>query len=285
MLVAAGVVFAESGSGTARAGFDPDLEGVVEFSFDDDMRLDLRVPLVQDNQAPGVAPGTLFSKFPGGVAIGGTPGSGSVRGFVADLTQSAFPGSSESAVFITDVDYAPVFVFQAGAPVPDTPNATINKPDEPAMGLNAAAFGYELVDSSEVSHAAIGFVDYETSTFHTVAVVGDQVPGGGEITSLSKTYAINDTGYLVFRAVLGGNQAAYYAASTTNPNAPLRRLVGTGDVVALPQGGSATITSLGLIPPTGGLGGEPTAVGAVHFTVNATLDDDTGAILLVEIGD
>jgi len=282
MALGFGSPFAATGAGTARLGLEPELEAVLAFSFDEDMLLDRQVPLVEGNQAPGVAQGTTFSKLPG-VTIGGM--TGSVRGFLADLEQSEFPGVNESAVFITDPNYVPLFVFQAGAPVPDAVDATIDSPDQPAMGLQAAAVSYDLVDDDDIPHEALGFVDYETPTFNTVAVAGEPAPGGGEFAGVSRSYAINENGVLVFRAGLGGNQAAYYAASTTNPAEPVRRLVGTGDTVAPPEGGSATITALGLIPATSGLGGEATAVGAIHFTVSATLDNDQGAILLVEIGD
>jgi hypothetical protein len=103
--------------------------------------------------------------------------------------------------------------------------------------------------------------------------------------SLPRAFAVNDNGDLIFRGGLEGNESAYFAVSTATADAPLRRLVGTGDTVPLPQGGSATIMSLGLIPSTSGLGGEAAAVGTTHFTVSASLDDGNGAVLLVEIAE
>jgi hypothetical protein len=274
--------FADSGVATASLVLDDATQALSILSFDETALLDRSVVLARGNQAPGLAAGTTIEELSGGARIGGTS-ENRTYGFLAFLSGSEFPGFSESAVFIADSEFVPLVVVQAGAPVPDMPQMILDSPRVPVLGLRGAAVRYTAVDD-ESERAAIGFVDFQTQMFRTLVKAGDPVPGG-VLTNLPLSFAINTEDDLVFRGDFGGGQSAYFALSTVTVGAAPRRLIGTGDFVALPQGGQGLITSLGMIPATGGLGGEATAVGPTHMTVSATLDGETGAILLVEIPD
>jgi hypothetical protein len=236
--------------------------------------------LVEGNQAPGFPAGTTLSRFDRGVVLGGN-GSERVYGLAAFLDTPAGLGF---ASLVTDSQYEALVVVQEGAAVPDVAGASIESPNTPVMGRAGAVIRYQRIGPGDATATALGLADYSAKTFRTLVAAGEAMPGGGTLADIQLAFALNDSAQLIFRGTLEDGGAAYYALSTADAEAGPRRLVATGDVVVSP-GGSAEITALGMIPATGGLGGEATAIGATHFTVGATIDQVEGAVLLVENGE
>jgi hypothetical protein len=275
-------IAAEDGAAVVDASLEVASQGQVNVTFDDSMRLGRNASLVRGTRPPGVEGGVTLVEVNGGVRIG-YPVAGGTRGFLATLSEASRPGFNEAAAFLTDGGYSPLFVVRSGDPVPDMPGASVDVAFPPIMGTYAAAFWYFLVDAEENRSAAIAVVDYETRTFRTVVVAGQAAPDGGIFTDLQVSLAFTEDGQLFFLGRVDGVRSAYYAVSPAEGSLP-RRVVGTGDEVMLPQGGTATITTLGLITEAG-LSGGPAIVNDNQFTVSAALDQGTGAVLLVDIGD
>jgi hypothetical protein len=161
--------------------------------------------------------------------------------------------------------------------------------DAPVMGPTGAAILHRRDLGTGRMPRAIAFVPYVIGEPdpHTIVVAGDDAPGGGVFADFPLAFAIHDGfsgGRLIFRAELEDGGSAYYVADVADPpRFEPQRLVGTGDAVSLPQGGTAVITSLGMIPATGGFGGEPTALNETHFTLTGDFDNGQSGILLVEL--
>ncbi len=269
-----GSIMAEGNGGASTVRVDGTINVIIAFIVDEQSGAQVSTALAEGNQAPGLPPATDLTRLDGGVVLGG---NSSQRGFAAFIEGPSF------ASFVTDSSYEALVVVEEGMDVPDVSGARIESPNTPVMGRQGAAVRYRRSGPGDAFVPAVGFADYASGTFSTLIAGGEAMPGGGTLAEIEVAFAINDTGQFVFRGDLEGGGAAYYALSTTDPETTLRRLVGTGDVVNVPGGGSATITGLGMIPATAGLGGEATAVGETQFTVGATLDQTEAAVLLVGI--
>lgn len=276
-------VMAAGDHGASYVVADSSIGMVLEFTYRQDADAEVAAVLVEGNQAPGLSPGTSVSRIDEGVVFGGHDEL-DTRGFAAFVDGEE---GSRFASTVTDSDYEALVVVIEGMAVPDVPGALISSPNTPVMGRGGAVIRYRREGPGDEAETAVGFADYATGAFRTLVATGEAAPGGGTLAGIELAFALNDRGELIFRGDLDHGSAAYYALSTGTPQVTWRRLVGTGDVVMSSGGGSATITALGMIPATAGLGGEATAIGSTHFTVGATLDDGQdieGAVLLVEIG-
>jgi len=262
--------------GTGRVVVDDSLAIFIAFPIDSQM--DPRAVLVEGNEVPGSGQGVRPFHFDTGLFTGGD-GAFDTRGFLTSITGGIGLGVS-GAMIITDASYEALLLVQTGSSVPDTPDTVIGGFGTLVMGRRGAAVSFRQEGPDEFGGYGIGYADYATNTFKVV------VPAeSGVFNEFSLIVGISDADQIIFLGEPDVGNAAYYAASITESGAPPRRLVSTGDDVALPGGGSATVTNFGLAQQGSGLGGEATALGPDHFTVSATLDQSEQAILLVEIGE
>lgn len=279
-----GPVAATDEGGSGNLVVDDSVGMFLAFSIDAEKTVSRRAALVEGNPAPGFEAEITLLRFDRGPFTGGA-GDFDTRGFVTFLAGPGIDATNQAAAIITDTSYEAIVVVQEGDVLADVPGAIVGSIDAPVMGADGAAVRFLQEGPDDSSHEVIGYADYERKTFTVVVASGDQAPGGGVFMGLPRALAINAGGQLIFRGDLGDGDSGYYAVSVAAAGATPRRLVGTGDIVTLANGGSAMITALGSIEPTSGLGGEPSAINATHFALAATLDAMEEAILLVDVGE
>jgi hypothetical protein len=191
--------------------------------------------------------------------------------------------ANDEVEIVLNSDDQVVAMVREGTQVPDAASGTVfTLPAPPVLGATGAAVLHRQLRPDTSTPRAVGFVDL-AGGYRTLAVAGSPAPGGGVFSEFPLVFAMNDAGVLVFRGTLEGGGLAYYAVDTTDPQSQPLRLIGTGDSVPLPEGGTATITGVGAIPTSGGQSGDPTALNTTHLVLAVSLSDQRGAVATVEL--
>jgi hypothetical protein len=237
--------------------------------------------LTEFRQAPG---------FPAGVTLSNVNGSARINtaGFTAATARvfgSGITTATDELVYVFDPDFEVVGMMREGAAVPAAPpGTTFSLPGAPILGPTGAVFLHRQNRPDMTTPRGLGFIDL-SGNFRTIAVAGTPAPGGGVFSEFSFAFAMNNAGHLVFRGELGAAGTAYYLVNTNNPGMPPRRLIGTGDMVPLPDGGTATVTSTSMIPVTGGQSGEPTALSDTYLVLTVGIGSGQSAVVSVDLED
>jgi hypothetical protein len=265
-----------SNRGTARIEIDDGPDVII--SYDTNSGGPTAV-LTEGEAAPGFAPGVNILRFTSSARINDA-------GFIAVLARvfgTGISNANDEVVYVLDSDGQLAGRVQEGTQVPGAaPGTVITLPSAPIMGPTGAFFLHRQVAADMSSPRGVGFVDLGGS-FRTIALAGTAAPGGGVFDEFTNAYAMNADGLLVFRARLEDNSSAYYLVDTSDAESEPVRLIGPGDVTSLPQGGTATIASVGTIPDTGGQSGDPNALNQTQLTLSARLDTDQAAVLVVDL--
>jgi hypothetical protein len=199
------------------------------------------------------------------------------------VSGSGINSTNDEVVYLFDPAFAVASMLREGMQVPDQPPGTVfTLMASPVLGSTGAVVLHRQLRMDATMPRAIGFIDLQ-GQYRTIAMTGSAAPGGGTFDEFLVEFAMNDAGVLVFRGRLEGGATAYYAVDTTDANALPVRLVGTGDLVPLPGGGSATIGGVGVIPVTGGQSGDPTALNDTHLTLVAGFPNQQSGVLIVDL--
>jgi hypothetical protein len=265
-------------AGTARIVVDSTTDVLITFDANSGARTARVTELAP---APG---------FPAGVNVLGFSSAGSARidagGFVAVALRLLGPGVSsanDEVVYLFDPTFAVAAMLREGMQIPDQPPGSVfTLLASPVLGSTGAVVLHRQIRPDMTMPRAIGFVDLQ-GQYRTIAATGTAAPGGGTFTEFLVEFAMNEAGTLVFRGRLEGGATAYYAVDTGDPGAMPVRLVGAGDDVALPGGGSATIGGVAVIPVTGGQSGDATALNDTHLVVVAGFSNQQSGVLTVEL--
>lgn len=265
-------------TGTARVLVDGSIDVLISYDANTGAHA---AKLTELTQVPG---------FPAGINLSGFTSTGTARinatGFVAIAARVFGVGISaanDEVALVFDPAFAVAVMVREGMQIPDQPAGTVfTLLASPVLGSTGAVLLHVQRRPDSSTARAIGFTDLQ-GNYRTLAVVGTAAPGGGTFTEFLQEFALNEAGLLVFRGRLEGGAAAYYAVDTTDAGALPTRLVGSGDVLPLPGGGTATISSVGVIPVAGGQSGEPTALNDTHLTLVATFTNQQSGILTVEL--
>lgn len=228
--------------------------------------------------------------FPAGINLSAFTSSGAARinaaGFVAVATRISGAGinsSNDEVVLVFDPAFQVAVMVREGTQIPDQAADTVfTLLASPVLGSTGAALLHVQHRQDGSTARAIGFTDLQ-GHYRTLAVAGTAAPGGGTFTEFLQEFAMNEAGLLVFRGRLEAGASAYYAVDTSDPGALPIRLVGSGDVVPLPGGGTVTISGVGVIPVAGGEAGESTALNDTSLTLVAGFTNQQSGILSVEL--
>jgi hypothetical protein len=266
-------------TGTARIEIDDSPDIII--SYDTTSGVPQAV-LTDNDPAPG---------FPAGIGarVNGTARI-NLAGFVgipAVIFGIGIGNGNNDVRYILDSDGQVAAMIQEGTQVPGALGGTVfNFPSELILGSTGAAFlSIQGPPGSTVNTAprAVGFVDL-AGNYRTIALGDTVAPGGGIFDDfIGPSIAMNDAGRMVFRATLQDGGSAYYTIEPTDPQATPERLIGSGDVVPLPGGGSATVTSVGSFAATGGQSGDATPLNDSQLTLTAGLDTGQSAVVVVDL--
>jgi hypothetical protein len=236
--------------------------------------------LTEFTQAPDFPPGVNLSNFTGGARINDA-------GFFAIAARLIGPGitnANNEARFVFDPGGEVVNLVRSGDQIPGAPDGTVFAlPAPPVLGGTGAAVLHQRLAPDMTMRRGLGFADL-AGGFRTYAIVGAPAPGGGTFSGdLLVQFALSEAGLLAFRGQLEAGATAFFAVDTGDANALPARLVGTGDPVPIPGGGTATVAGVAMIPVSGGQSGEPTGINDAFLTVVVNFGGQQGAVVVVDL--
>jgi hypothetical protein len=265
-------------NGTGRVVTNGSTDIVISFNTETGVPSPL---LTELTQAPGFPAGVNLLNFTSGTRIN----SAGFTGTGARLFGSGISSANDEIALVLDAGGNRVALVQEGTQVPGAaPGTVFTLPAAPVLGSTGAAVLHRQRASEESMPRALGFVDL-AGNFRTIAMAGQAAPGGGVFDDLLVEFAMSPAGVLVFRGRLAGGATAYYAVDTTSPQATPVRLIGTGSLVPLPEGGMAAVTGTTTIPVTGGQSGEPTALSDTYLVLTVGLGNQQSAVVSVDLED
>lgn len=265
--------------GTARIEIDDSPDSIISYNTAGSVP---SAVLTDGDPAPGFAPGINILRINTSARIN-SAGFMSLR---VSIFGVGINNDTNDVGYVLNSNGQVAALIQEGTQVPGAPADTVfNFPSDPILGSTGAAFLNVQGPPGSMSSfpRAVGFIDL-AGTYRTLALAGTAAPGGGTFADFTgPPIEMNDAGRLVFRATLQEGGSAYYIVRPADMQSTPQRLIGSGDIVPLPGGGTATITNVGSIPTTGGQSGDATALNETQLTLTVNLDNGQGGVVVVDL--